>query len=300
MNYNKIRNNPVQFKALTSLNVEDFDELLPLFVSKWRSYIENYTFSGKIRQRKYSPKQEDGLITDAEKLFFILYYQKNNPLQEALAASFDLKQDMANKWVHVLTPLLAKALKNFTPTSDAHKVNEQMHENETYLMDATERPVQRDTYEQEEFYSGKKKMHTIKNLLITATTGLILYLSPTVVGKTHDKPLADVVSPYIQKKVEILADLAFMGVKTDKYVLKLPHKKPRNKDLSKIQKVQNRLQSRIRVKVENAIAHLKTLRIVKDKNRNTKFGFRDDIMKIACAIHNFRVLKRIKRNTFYL
>lgn len=300
MNYNKIRNNPTQFKALTSLTVEQFDEIYPLFVDKWLSYIDKYTFSGKFRQRKYVARQEDGLASHAEKLFFILYYKKNNPLQEALAASFDLKQDMANKWIHVLTPILEKVLKPFAPTSNPQRINAQMLENETYLMDATERPVQRDTYEQEDFYSGKKKMHTVKNLLIISTVGLILYLSPTVIGKTHDKPLAEHISPYIQKKVEILADLAFLGVQTDQYTLQLPHKKPKNKELTKIQKVQNRLLSRKRVKVENAIAHIKTIRIVKDKNRNYKLGFRDTIIKIACALHNFKVLKRIQKNTFCL
>ncbi len=52
-----------------------------------------------------------------------------------------------------------------------------------YIIDGTERPIQRDTYDQEIFYSGKKKAHTLKNALIVSTLGLIMWLGETHVGK---------------------------------------------------------------------------------------------------------------------
>ena len=94
MNYSKIRNNTKQFKALTSFSVEDFDELLSLFSPVCNHYIERYNLDGSVRRRKYAPRAQDQLSTTEEKLFFILYYLKQNPLQEALAATFDLAQDM--------------------------------------------------------------------------------------------------------------------------------------------------------------------------------------------------------------
>jgi hypothetical protein len=62
------------------------------------------------------------------------------------------------------------------------------------LIDGTERRRQRpkDAQKQTEYYSGKKKTHTDKNvLLVSSHTKKVLYLSPTVVGKTHDKKVAD-------------------------------------------------------------------------------------------------------------
>src|SRR5436190_22903451 len=109
MNYNKIRTYSKQFKAFTSLSIEEFDRLLPRFEAEWENYIEHYTLSGKPRQRKYAPKEKEGLATAAEKLFFLLYYLKNNPLQEALAASFSLEQEVAHQWIHLLEALLKKA-----------------------------------------------------------------------------------------------------------------------------------------------------------------------------------------------
>lgn len=106
----------------------------------------------------------------------------------------------------------------------------------------------------------------------------------------HDLKLAQQLQ--IQKKVYILADLAFQGMNKGLPVWILPQKKPIKKDLSRIQQAQNRQLSRHRVRIEHAFAHVKTLRIIKDRNRNYKFNFRDLIMDIACRMHNFRMTKK--------
>jgi hypothetical protein len=156
MNYSAIRTNSKQFKSLTCLSLEEFDLLLPCFeadrgVGPWEHYMERYTLSGKPRTRKYSPKDKEGLSSNEEKLFFILYALKNNPLQQALAASFSLKQEMAHQWFHLLESLLNKALKAFAPQRNSVKLNEQLQIDQTYLLDATQRAIPRDTYQQEAF-----------------------------------------------------------------------------------------------------------------------------------------------------
>jgi hypothetical protein len=50
----------------------------------------------------------------------------------------------------------------------------------------------------------------------------------------------------------------------------------------------------VRVKVEHAIAGIKRSRCVKDVLRNTKDGFSDLVMVIACSLHNLRVDRRKK------
>jgi hypothetical protein len=56
-----------------------------------------------------------------------------------------------------------KALKSFKPQTDPYRLDK-LAKNQAYIIDATERPVQRDAHVENEYYSGKK-MHTIKNLL---------------------------------------------------------------------------------------------------------------------------------------
>jgi len=55
------------------------------------------------------------------------------------------------------------------------------------------------------------------------------------------------------------------------------------------EKENNRKLSKVRVKVEHAISGIKRSRTVKDILRNTKDGFSDLVMVIACGLHNFRV-----------
>lgn len=290
MPYQKVRQNPRQFQALTSFTLEHFDLLLPIFASKWEDFIEKFNLDGSPRLRKYVPKNQSQLPTIADKLFFILFYQKTNSLQEVVAAYFDVDVSMTNKWIHILSPILEKSLAHYAPKYGAADLV--LKEGETYLVDGSERPIQRDTYEQKAFYSGKKGTHTVKNVLLISTIGTILWLSTTYGGRFHDKTIIESLS--FHTSIELLADLGFLGWHPKNANLILPHKKPRNtktenRELTQQQKDFNKQHAQKRVKIENVLAHVKILRIVKDRNRNYRFGFRDSIMKTACSMHNFRI-----------
>lgn len=288
MDYLKIRQNLKQFKALTSLSPEEFDRLLNLFEVEWESWITKFTLSGKPRTRKYVPKK-DGLIdSTGEKLFFILCYHKTATLQEYHAASFGMEQDMCNKWIHILTPLLEKAVARWEPG----KGNYRLAQGQEYALDGTENPTERPTYDQKEHYSGKKGTHTYKHLLLVALTGVVLWLSPCAEGKRHDKRMADEMLQKLPEGGSLHIDLGFLGYRPEGVEVKIPHKKPKGRSLTKIQKAENKQRARERVFIENAIAHIKTMRIVKDKNRNRKFGFRQMAFKIAVCLHNFRCESR--------
>jgi len=66
-------------------------------------------------------------------------------------------------------------------------------------------------------------------------------------------------------------------------------KKPKGQELTVTDKALNHLLSSGRIVVDHAIAGLKRCRIVKDEFRNTKAGFTDLVMELACALHNLRV-----------
>lgn len=58
--------------------------------------------------------------------------------------------------------------------------------------------------------------------------------------------------------------------------------------------------STARIVVEHTIAGVKRCRIVKDVLRNTKPGFSDMVMEVACALHNLRVECRHPQPSFLL
>lgn len=140
-----------QFRALTSLLPEEFEALLSKFESAFDRYIEKYKLDGTPRYNKYSPRGEKILDSSAEKLFFILVYHKQNPTQEFLAFSFGLRQEMCALWIKFLLPILEKTLHQYKAEQNVNQINEVLQTGETYLVDVTERTVQRDTYEQEDY-----------------------------------------------------------------------------------------------------------------------------------------------------
>jgi hypothetical protein len=70
--------------------------------------------------------------------------------------------------------------------------------------------------------------------------------------------------------------------------------------LSEVDRWLNSIISGTRITVEHTIAGVKRCRIVKDVFRNTKEGFSDLVMEVACALHNLRVECRHPQPAFLL
>ena len=88
---------------------------------------------------------------------------------------------------------------------------------------------------QKEFYSGKKKLHTMKNLAITDQDGYIEFISASYMGSVHDKVIWDQIQIEM-KDHNLLADLGFVGIEKDCPNAILPFKKPPGKELTELQK----------------------------------------------------------------
>lgn len=84
-------------------------------------------------------------------------------------------------------------------------------------------------------------------------------------------------------------DTGFQGYEPASVVTHQPKKKPKGKDLSLADRWLNEIFASARVVVEHTVAGVKRCRIVKDVFRNTKAGFSDLVMEVACALHNFRM-----------
>ena len=160
-----------------------------------------------------------------------------------------------------------------------------------FYHDGTERSVQRpvDTDEQEEYYSGKKKGHTVKNILLIGETCAVEYLSPTHAGKWHDKSIADDESYHLPADSTLYQDMGFQGFTVATVTIQQPTKKPRGGELTPEQKEENRRIASERMRIEHAICGVKRCRIVKDKIRYWQDTIRDMVMEIACGLHNFRL-----------
>lgn len=206
--------------AATGLTQEEFLHVLPVFADKYAaSCPADQTLEGKPRQRKSGAGPKGVLSTIEDKLLFILVYEKIYTIQVMHGLQFGLSQSQGNYWIHRLLPILKQALAELglTPERDPQAVANSALLTETspdLLIDATERRRQRpkDAEQQTAHYSGKKKTHTDKNvLLVEAQTNKIVYLSPTEPGKVHDKKIADTHAIAYPAAATLGKDTGFQG-----------------------------------------------------------------------------------------
>lgn len=298
LTYEYLKEKPKEFLAATGLTVEEFEHILPVFRSKYAGLFEpGKTRQGKPRQRRAGGGVKARLRTDEDKLLFILVYQKTYPLQTMHGLQFGLSQPQTNDWVQRLMPVLRDSLAELglTPERDPQAVAEHplvQEQAPDLLLDGTERRRQRpkDAQAQQDHYSGKKKAHTDKNILLAnAHSRKVVYLSPTEKGKKHDKKMADENGIAYPRGATLGKDTGFQGYEPAGVLTLQPKKKPKGQALSAAESWMNELIAGARVVVENVIAGVKRCRIVKDVFRNTKEGFSDLVMEVACALHNLRM-----------
>src|SRR5713101_4255133 len=160
-----------------------------------------------------------------------------------------------------------------------------------FCHDGTERPIPRpnDPTEQKTCYSGKKKRHMLKNLLLINAALRILFLSETQPGSVHDKRMADTTPYPLPAGSHLLQDLGFQAFTLEGVDIIQPTKKPRGRELTPEQKEDNREISRRRVRIEHVNSSVKRCRMLKETIRMWKAGIRDMVMEIGCGLHNFRV-----------
>ena len=160
LRYTELKQNPKALLAHTGLKPDEFEALCGFFDQAWQGYIKYYTLEGKPRARQSRGRKNETLPSMEDKLLFVLYYLKTNPLQEVLAAAFSMRQPHASTWLKLLLPILERALgrADCLPERHSERLARAVAEHERVLIDGTERPVGRSTdYQtQKEQYSGKK------------------------------------------------------------------------------------------------------------------------------------------------
>ncbi len=98
-------------RSMTGLTAAEFLALLPHFEHAVVVSMPDRTIEGQPRtSRRYTTYDTCPLPTLPDKLLFILTSLKQNPIQEVQGQLFGTSQSNANKWIHVLHPVLNQAL----------------------------------------------------------------------------------------------------------------------------------------------------------------------------------------------
>lgn len=111
MRYQNEKPKAYRILDLTSLTVDEFEQLVSPFEAAFVRHMRDWTMEGKPRTgRRYSQYANCPLPTPEDRLLFILSYLKVAALQVAHGALFGMTQSNANKWIHVLLPVLHQTL----------------------------------------------------------------------------------------------------------------------------------------------------------------------------------------------
>ena len=165
--YQNLKRNEAQFLSTTGFSLTCFDGLFLSFEVQWDKYITRHTIAGKERIRPPRTYKNKVFEDTQSMLVFILYYLKNNCLQESQAAMFGMNQPQANFWIHLLKSILLKTLRasKSLPCRDFETLQKLLEEGQDIFIDGSERPVPRpsDDEVQKEYYSGKRNAYCEKH-----------------------------------------------------------------------------------------------------------------------------------------
>lgn len=287
MNLKRLARDERAIRALTGLSYQQFINLAPTF----EKALYDIRAQKKGRKRKVGGGKRGKLPTVESKLFFILFYLKTYPTFDVLGFFTDRERSHCCESVQFLSKVLESALgrKIALPKRKINSVEEFLEkfpEARDVFLDGTERRMQRpkDPKSNKRHYSGKKKTHTRKNVIMADEHKRILLISPTKPGRRHDKRLTDRISlvEHIPKYVGIWADSGFQGIQHAHPNTLVAKRGRKNCPLSEEEKVENRIISSFRMVVENAIGGMKRYRALSDVFRN-KVGLLDDRFAVLGA-----------------
>jgi hypothetical protein len=289
--------------ALTGLRPEEFLNLLTAFAEALKRKKQRDYANNPDRERNLGGGRKGFVPSVSDKLFFVLLYYKCYPTYDVMAFFYGCNRSNAMRRQKYLSGILESTLgkKLVLPKRQLRNVEDFLKafpEAKEVFIDGTERPIQRpkDSQKQKANYSGKKRRHTRKNLIISDRKKRIGFLSKTVAGKQHDFAILREHAPpkYIPVTVRQRVDLGFKGYQKQypNHCVSMPQRKPRTKELSQTVKEQNARKSRIRVLVEHAIGGIKRFRITTDVFRNKLKDFDDQVMLISSGLWNYHLSMR--------
>ncbi len=133
-------------------------------------------------------------------------------------------------------------------------------------------------------------MVTVKNQITINITGEIIHKPPHSPGRRNDYGILKIKHPVLSEELMVFYDLGYLGVEKEfpKQISVLPYKKKKGEALTDSQKEWNKLQSKIRIKVEHVISRIKKFRINCDTFRNRLYRY-DTISEIICGLVNFKI-----------
>jgi hypothetical protein len=327
--YRKLARKPKLFLSVTGMNFHQFQTLLPQF-TKVHDKLEHQrkrkvVRTGRKRQRRIGGGAQFANEV-ADRLLMLLLYYRLYLTQEFMTLLFRAAdksvicraiQQMRPVFETVL-PVPEQARRRILSLADKEQkrrkkrigsVEEfrQAYPELTFIIDGVEQPKRKPKApaKRKTDYSKRKKRHTLKQIVISTPSGIIVDQSPSVGGRTHDfKVFKDdtaarsICSQFKDYLVTMYGDSGFDGMKSLglPVEVRLNEKARRNHRLTREQKKLNRLRSSTRIEIEHTFSRRKKYAIASEIYRNRDEDY-DQTMQIVSGLVNLRAYERIFQRT---
>ena len=308
MRYISFKLRPKHFHSFTGLKVEEFDRLAAAIRTDWvRQRLDRLEKNNPNRKRKVGGGRNKALPALEDQLLLTIMWAKLYSSYLMLEYLFGVDETTAFRTIRETTPLLqdrfvfqdprASGRKKITTIEELKKLFPDIDD---ILADATEQVIPRPESKRKRkpYHSGKKRKFTLKTKIATKRNGLILHVSPTVGGRMHDYTLfkQSGLPQTIPKDMQLFVDNGYQGVKKDypNLTVSIPFKRHRgHPELTRSEKIFNKKQRRVRIKVENTIAKLKKYRVLSDVYRHSLQNY-NQTFRFVANIVNFRMIQRLQ------
>ena len=214
------------------------------------------------------------------------------PTFEVLGMHFDVSKTEANDtfdyWLKILREVLPSCLlEQVEKQSSDYAIVQELLMAFELIVDSYEQPRERpkDNKEQQEYFSGKKKRHTLKSQVISLPEAKdIVDLVVGAKGSTSDISLFRNQQQRFSPQQTFKGDKGYQGGKN----ISTPHKKPRNRELTEEQKAENKAKSSQRIFIEHLIRLIKIFRIASERFRLHTHVY-EQIILTVCGLVRLRI-----------
>lgn len=230
--------------------------------------------------------RKDG-ATPRERLEITLKYCRQYVSQRYLASEYQIGKSRIAPIIKWTIKILLKN-NNFSLPNKVQNIDDN---SENRAIDDTETKIDRPTKHQEEYYSGKKKFHSIKTQVEIGLSTLLIYSIYFAKGHVHDFSLFKNSKHDYNVETTEFVDKGYIGIEKIHKNSIIPIKASKNHSLTEEEKWYNSEVSKNRIAIEHVNAFLKKFKIFSTRFRNRRKNFKL-YMAFICGIYNFEIANR--------
>jgi len=305
LRYAYLSRHPRVFVSMTGLRPAEFAELV-------RAVLPAYAAAAQARLSRPGRQRAIGAghpfaLSPRDQLLLTVVWLRQYPTQEALGYFFGVSDTAARSAIGRMLPLLEASGRDTMRLPDPG-LKHRRH-TDAVLHDVPELAVLVDSFEQrcqrpsarkeaDDYYSGKKKMHTLKSqVAVRADDGRIVDVGPSVPGPTADLTLLDQsgLGDRLSPDCGLGGDLGYVGIATVHERGATPRRKPRGKERPPEDVAYNQAFARERVIVEHSIRRLRRFEALSQTDRHRRVGHGARVCAVAGLVNRHIVHQQRRR-----